>query len=369
MKQRVPFVDLKAQYASIKVEVDDAIQQIINSTAFIGGQAVADFENGFSSFCGAENCIGVGNGTDALFIAMKCLGIGRGDEVIVPANSFIASSEAVTQTGAQVVFCDVDPSRYTVDPVCVESKITDKTRAIIAVHLYGTPVDMDPICALAKKHKLFVIEDAAQAHGATYNGRTVGALGDVACFSFYPGKNLGAYGDGGAIVTQDRVMAEKMRMFKNHGRTDKYDHEFEGVNSRLDGLQAAVLSVKLKHLQKWSDTRLSHARRYNKLLESVDGIICPLIPSDSSPVFHLYVIRTDKRDELQQYLLGEGIACGIHYPTALPNLTAYQYLGHSKADFPVASAYESQILSLPIYPEMTEDEIDAVSSTVTRFFS
>ena len=242
----IPFLDLQRQYSDIKQEIDEAIQAVVSKSAFIGGPAVESFEAAFAAYCQAKHCVGVANGTDALFIAMKALGLKAGDEVIVPANSFIASSEAVTQTGARVVFADVDPQTYNIKVSEIEKHITSRTRAVIAVHLYGQPADMDPILALARKHELFVIEDAAQAHGALYKGRVVGSMGDVACFSFYPGKNLGAYGDAGAIVTNDSALASKARMFANHGRIDKYNHEIEGVNSRLDGLQAAVLSVKLQ---------------------------------------------------------------------------------------------------------------------------
>ena len=360
----VPFVDLKAQYLSIKEEMDNAIQYIIENTAFIGGDALKTFESRFAEFCGANYCVGVGNGTDALWIVLKSLGIGNGDEVIVPANSFVATSEAVTMAGAKVVFCDVDKARYTIDPALIESKISSRTKAIIPVHLYGCPADMDSINEIARKYQLYVIEDAAQAHGAVYKGQKVGTLGDAACFSFYPGKNLGAYGDGGAVVTNNGELAKKVRMYANHGRIGKYNHEFEGVNSRLDGLQAAVLNIKLNYLQKWSDDRLRNARRYNELLADCSSVICPIIPEETIPVFHLYVIRTEQRDALKDFLKENGISSGVHYPIALPNLDAYKYLGHTAGDFPISSMYQEKILSLPMYPELTDEMIKWVVGKV-----
>ena len=260
----VPFVDLKTQYQSIKGEIDKAISDVLSSSAFIGGPFVKSFEDAFAAFCGAKHCVGVGNGTDAIFLTLKAMGIGAGDEVITAANSFIATAEAITMTGARVVFADIRPDTYNIDPEKIEQRINKKTKAVIPVHLYGQPADMDPILAIARKHGLTVIEDAAQAHGATYKGRTVGTLADAACFSFYPGKNLGAYGDAGAVVTDDGNLALKVRMMANHGRIAKYDHEIEGVNSRLDGLQAAVLSAKLSHLPRWTIHRQNNASLYKK---------------------------------------------------------------------------------------------------------
>ena len=261
----IQLVDLKAQYQTIKPEIDAVISDVLTKTAFIGGAYVKDFEDAFAQFCGAKYCVGVANGTDALFVTLKCLGIGSGDEVIVPANTFIATAEAVTQAGGRVVFADIDPKTYNIDVTKLEGKITKKTKAIIPVHLYGQPADMDAILALAKKYNLKIIEDSAQAHGAAYKGRTIGSMGDAACFSFYPGKNLGAYGDAGAVVTNDEGLAKEVRMFANHGRLDKYDHKLEGVNSRLDALQAAILGVKLKHLAGWSEARRKNAYAYNRL--------------------------------------------------------------------------------------------------------
>jgi dTDP-4-amino-4,6-dideoxygalactose transaminase len=364
----IPLVDLNAQYNTIKNEIDQVISDVLTQSAFIGGAYVRDFEDAFASFCGVKHCIGVGNGTDALFVVLKSLGIGQGDEVIVPANSFIATAEAVTQTGARAVFADIDPRTYNIDVASVQQKVSPKTRALIPVHLYGQPADMDPLLALAAKHGLRVIEDAAQAHGAEYKGRKVGSIGHCACFSFYPGKNLGAYGDAGAIVTHDDDLARKARMFANHGRIDKYDHEFEGINSRLDGLQAAILSVKLKHLDEWTEKRRKAAHFYNILLK--DTLLrTPVETENVKAVYHLYVVRVskDRRTELQAHLRENGIATGIHYPIALPNLKAYAYLNHRSDQFPEATRASSEILSLPLYPELEEAHIKLIADAVKSF--
>jgi len=365
----IPFVDLKAQYNSIKHEIDEAVADIISSTEFIGGTSVDSFEKDFASFCGAEYCVGVGNGTDALTIALKALGIGAGEEVITVANSFIATSEAITNAGARVVFVDINPETYNIDVNKIEAKITKKTKAIVPVHLYGQPADMDPIIALAKKYNLKIVEDAAQAHGALYHERPIGSIGDMACFSFYPGKNLGAYGDGGAILTNNNELALKARKIANHGRTEKYNHELEGCNSRLDGLQAAILGVKLKHLAEWVDKRQINAYLYNKYLKDT-GVITPVEIKNIKAVYHLYVVRVKdgKRETFQDHLKKNGIATGIHYPIALPNLMAYQYLKHNEKDFPEATMASQEILSLPMFPELTEDQINYVARRVSEFY-
>ncbi len=362
----IPFVDLKTQYESIKGEIDKAIADVISSSAFIGGPFVKAFESAFASFCGAKHCIGVGNGTDAIFLTLKAMGIGRGDEVITAANSFIATSEAITMTGARVVFCDIRPDTCNIDPELIEGKITKKTKAVIPVHLYGQPADMDPILGIGRKHGLKVIEDAAQAHGATYKGRTVGTLADAACFSFYPGKNLGAYGDAGAVVTSDDDLALKVRMLANHGRIAKYDHEIEGVNSRLDGLQAAILGVKLRHLPAWTESRRGNAGLYNKYLSGVENIAVPCQVENVNSVYHLYVIRAKngRRNELQEYLKSKGISTGIHYPISLPCLTAYSYLKHAGGDFPHAVGSSQEILSIPMFAELREEQIQYVARNI-----
>ena len=362
---RVPFVDLKAQYDSIRQEMDRAIASVIEQSAFIGGSFVKQFEQDFARYCGVDHAVGVANGTDAIYIALRTLGVGPGDEVITAANTFIATSEAIKMAGAQVVFCDCDPVTYNIDVTKIEAKITPRTKAIIPVHLYGQPADMDAINAIAKKHNLRVIGDAAQAHGSTYKGRPVAALADITTFSFYPGKNLGAYGDAGALVTNNAEWAADGRMLANHGRVKKYDHDFEGVNSRLDGLQAAILSVKLRHLDKWTDSRRQHVAAYNSLLKG-SGLVTPGELPNVKAVYHLYVVRVPdgQRERLQESLKAAGIDTGIHYPIALPYLNAYRHLGHTEADFPVALKASREILSLPMYAELEEKQIRHVASQI-----
>lgn len=361
----IPFVDLKSQYESIKNEIDSVISDVISKSAFIGGPYTKAFEVAFADFCKVKHCIGVGNGTDALFIALKALNIGEGDEVITAANSFIATSEAITMTCAKVVFVDINPQTYNIDIEKIEEKITARSRAIIPVHLYGQPADMDPILDIAKKYDLKVIEDAAQAHGAVYKGRQIGSIGDMACFSFYPGKNLGAYGDAGAIVTNDDELAVKARMIANHGRIDKYNHQVEGVNSRLDGLQAAILEVKLRHLPKWTESRRRNAYLYNGYLKDTE-LITPMEIDNVKAVYHLYVVRAKKdlRQKLQDHLKSKGISTGIHYPIALPNLKAYAYLNHGGNKFPEAIKASQEILSLPMFPELEESQISYIAEKI-----
>ena len=365
---KIPFVDLKAQYTSIKEEIDSAIADVIANTAFIGGPFAKSFEDAFAEFCGVKHCVGVGNGTDALFIALKALGIGEGDEVITASNTFIATSEAITTTGAKVVFVDINPKTYNIDIEKIEEKITQRTKAIIPVHLYGQPADMDPIMDIAKRHNLKVIEDAAQAHGGLYKGRKIGSIGHIACFSFYPGKNLGAYGDAGAIVTNDDELAVKTRMLANHGRVEKYNHEVEGYNSRLDGIQAAILKVKLRHLPKWTESRRKNAYLYNEYLKHTE-LVTPTEIDDVKAVYHLYVVRVKKelRQKLQDHLKAEGIATGIHYPIALPNLKAYEYLKHSENIFTEATKASKEIVSLPMFPELEEAQIEYISAKIREF--
>jgi dTDP-4-amino-4,6-dideoxygalactose transaminase len=367
---KIPFVDLKKQYKSIKNEIDEAVFNVISQSAFIGGSYVKNFETAFAEFCNVKHCVGVGNGTDALFLALKALNIGSGDEVITAANSFVATSEAITMTDAKVVFADINPTTYNISIEEVEKRITSKTKAIVPVHLYGQPADMEALWRIADQYGLKIVEDAAQAHGAMYRGYTVGSLGDMACFSFYPGKNLGAYGDAGAVVTDDQELAIKVRMLANHGRVEKYDHKMEGVNSRLDGLQAAVLTVKLKHLPAWNKQRRKNAYLYNQNLEKTD-VVTPIEIDDVKAVYHLYVIRVKKklRKEFQQYLGANGIFTGIHYPIALPNLKAYRYLNHHKNDFPEATRASSEIVSLPMYPELEESNIQFVADHIRKFLN
>jgi dTDP-4-amino-4,6-dideoxygalactose transaminase len=370
---KIPFVDLQKQYLSIKNEIDDAIKNIIENTAFIKGKTLETFEQSFASMFDVKHCIGVGNGTDALIIALKAIGIGREDEIIVPANSFIASSEAITAVGAKVVFVDNHPQTYNINVDLIEEKITNRTKAIIPVHLYGQISDMEAILDIAQKHQLKIIEDSAQAHLAEYQfssgkWKMAGTMGDMATFSFFPGKNLGAYGDAGAIVTNNDDLARTARMYANHGRVAKYDHEFEGLNSRLDGLQAAILNVKLNYINEWTDKRRKAAAYYSELLKDMSDITIPKVEDKFLPAWHLYVIRTEKRYLLQSFLKEKGISTGIHYPIALPNLKAYQYLAHKPSDFPIASAYQHTLLSLPIFPEITNAQIEYVVKNISDFF-
>lgn len=358
----IAFVDLKTQYEGIAREIDTAIKEVILASSFIGGRFIKSFESNFGQYIGIKHCIGVGNGTDALFIALKVLGVKEGDEVITAANSFIATSEAITMAGARVLFVDCDKDTYNIDVKKIEWTITDKTKAIIPVHLYGQPAEMEKILEIAKKYNLFVIEDAAQSHAAKYKAKNIGTMGDVACFSFFPGKNLGAYGDAGAIVTNNDDLARKARMFANHGRIEKHDHEFEGVNSRLDGLQAAILDVKLKYLEQWIERRKVIARIYDEGLG--DAVITPKVIPDVRHVYHLYVIRVKKRDKIIKFLKDKGVSTGIHYPIPLPFLKAYSYLGHVPGDFPIAYSLKDEILSLPIHGDMTNELVKYVIEEV-----
>ncbi len=359
---KIPFVDLKVQYISIKEEIDQAIYNVIQNSAFIGGKYADAFEQNFANYIGVENCVGVGNGTDALYIALKALGVSEGDEVITAANTFIATSEAIAMTGARCVFVDCNEVTYNMDVEKLEHAINPKTKAIIPVHLYGQPAEMDKIKDVANKHNLYVVEDAAQAHGAEYQGQQVGTIGDMACFSFFPGKNLGAYGDAGAIVTNNNELARKARMFANHGRIEKYNHEFEGTNSRLDGLQAAILDVKLKYLDNWTERRRTIARMYDAALKDI--LITPGVLPDVKHVYHLYVIRTKNRDRVKELLAEKGIATGIHYPIPLPFLKAYSDFGHKPADFPIVHSIKDEILSLPIHGDMTDEQVDYVMDSL-----
>ena len=363
----IKFLDLKAQYHSIQPEIDAAIASVIADTAFVGGPYAKKFEEEFAAWIGADWCVGVGNGTDAIEIALEALDLPAGSEVIVPGNSFIASSEAVTRTGLKVVFADVDPGHYTLTEETVRAKLTPRTSAIMAVHLYGHPCDMPALRGVAEEADLKIIEDCAQAHGAACHGKTVGTDGDIATFSFYPGKNLGAYGDAGAIVTNDVVLAEKARKIANHGRIAKYDHEFEGRNSRLDGLQAAVLSAKLPHLNTWTEQRIMIAERYLTELAGIEGMVLPRRANWARQVYHLFVIRTERRDELKLWLADQGIETGVHYPVALTQMRAYNYLNQGCEDLFV-NKVGGTLLSLPIGEHMSEADVVTVSKALKTFF-
>ena len=364
----IPFVDLKAQYNSIKGEIDSAINSVISETAFIGGEYVKKFEDEFTALYGVKHCISVANGTDSLYIIMKMLGIGNGDEVITVANSWISSSETISQTGAKPVFVDIHPEYYSLDEMLLENAITSKTRAIIAVHLQGQMCEMNAIKDICSKHSIYLIEDCAQSHFSELHGKRAGTIGIAGSFSFYPGKNLGAYGDAGCIITNDDGLAVKCKMFARHGALIKNQHQIEGVNSRMDGLQAAILNAKLPYILKWTDARIANALLYKKHFSDIREIILPVIRPNSKHTFHLYVIRAAKRDELMNYLKNEGIETAIHNPTALPNLTAYKYLGLSENNFPIASKYQSEILSLPMYPELTEEKIVFIANKIKSFY-
>lgn len=363
----IPFVDLVAQYHRYKGELDAAIQGVLETSAFIGGPALSRFEKGFAEMCGVKHCVGVGNGTDAIYLALRAMGVGPGDEVITACNTFIATSEAVSMTGARPVFVDVDDATALMTADRVERAITPRTKAVIPVHLYGQMVDMPPLMALAKAKGLKVLEDTAQGHFAIEHGRRAGSWGDAATFSFYPGKNLGAYGDGGAVVTSDDAIAEQVRKIANHGRAEKFGHEMEGVNSRLDGLQAAILEVKLRHLETWSAERRAAARRYDALLAGIDGVVTPTVRTDGAHVFHLYVIRLKERDALRSFLGARNIQSGIHYPVPLHRLPAYSHLELGEGTFPVAEAMAKEIVSLPIFPEITEAQQARVADAVRAF--
>ncbi len=363
----IPFADLHAQYLTIKGGIDAAIVDVIRTSSFIRGSYVERFEEEFATAVGAKHCVSCGNGTDSLYIAMHALGVKPGDEVITTAHSWISTSETISQAGGNVVFCDTDVETYTIDPAQIESKITSRTVGIVPVHLYGQPADMDAIMSIARKYKLWVIEDCAQAHLARYKNRLVGSFGDAASYSFYPGKNLGAMGDAGAITTNDAALARRMAMFARHGGVKKGDHEIEGINSRLDGLQAAILSVKLPHLAGWTRRRQELAASYEALLQGIDGLGLPDTIQGREHVFHLYVIQHEKRDALARHLNGLGIQTVISYPTALPFLPAYARLGHQPADFPNAYRNQSLILSIPIFPEMTVAHQQAVADALRGF--
>jgi dTDP-4-amino-4,6-dideoxygalactose transaminase len=364
---KIPFVDLHAQYLTIQDQIDKAIQNVIAESAFIRGPQVEAFERAWAETLGVKHCVSCANGTDALQIAMRGLGVKPGDEVITTAHSWISTSAMITEAGGRVVFCDVDPVTFTIDPAQIESKITSRTVGLVPVHLYGQPADMDPIMAIARRHGLWVIEDCAQAHLAHYKGRFVGTFGNVATYSFYPGKNLGAYGDAGAITTNDDRLGDWMASFARHG--GKAEHVMEAVNSRMDGFQGAVLNVKLPHLPAWTEARRRVASDYDRLLAGVGDVETPKIGQDRDHVYHLYVIRTDRRDALKQRLEAAGVATGLHYPKALPFYPAYAYLGHRPEDFPVAHRNQSRILSLPIYPEMSLEMVDYVVDHISRFFA
>lgn len=359
-RSMIPLVDLKAQYAAIKPEIDAAVQRVLESTAFILGREVEDFERAFAAYSETPHAIGVASGTAALHLALLACGIEAGDEVITTPHTFIATAEAISHRGARPVFADIDPLTCNLDPAGVEAAVSPRTRAIVAVHLYGRPADMDGLRAVARRHDLRVIEDAAQAHGARYKGRCVGTLGDAAGFSFYPGKNLGGYGDGGMVTTGNAEAAARVRMLRDHGRQDKYRHQTVGYGERLDALQAAILAVKLRHLDAWTQRRRQAARTYRELLNGCAAIL-PGEPADAESVYHLFVVRVRDRERVLAELKAAGIGAGIHYPIPLHLQPAYGQLGYKRGAFPHAERAAEEVLSLPLYPEITDDQLAEVA--------
>lgn len=362
----VPFLDLKAQNRALKAEILPLWEKILDSAGFIGGKHVDAFEEEFASACSVKHCVAVNSGTDALRFIFLALGLEPGDEIITVPNTFIATTEAITQAGGKIVFVDVDPGTYNIDPAKIEEVITPRTRGIVPVHLYGQPADMDAILAIAKKHGLWVVEDACQAHLAEYKGRKVGSIGIAAAFSFYPGKNMGACGEGGAVTTNDENIAAKVRMLRDHGQSKKYHHEMEGYNGRCDALQTAALRVKLKHLPAWNEARRKNAQRYFELLKDTDGINLPIIHQNCLSVFHLFVIQVEERDIVQEALRKMGISTGLHYPIPLHLQKAYEHMKLPVGSFPVAEACAKRLLSLPMYPELIEEQIRCVSISLKK---
>lgn len=381
----VPFMDLKRQYELIKDEIDKAIQDTIDSCAFVAGDKVKEFENHFAQYSGVNCAVGISSGTSALYVALKALDIGKHDAVVTVPYTFIATVEAITLTGAKPIFIDIDEASYNISPVKIEEYIKNscewsnkknalidlnsklKIKAIVPVHLYGQMVDMDPIMKIAQKYKLSVIEDAAQAHGATYNAKKSGTIGNIGAFSFYPSKNLGAYGQGGMVITNDADLAEKVRMLIDHGQKERYHYAFEGWNFKMDGFQAAILDVKLNYLDDWNEDRRQNANYYNELLKEIDKIVIPKQLSQREHIYHLYVVRVKDRTGFQEFLRNSQIGTAIHYPISLHLQKAYQYLGYKEGDFPVAERCANEIVSLPMFPELTKQEIEYVCEKIREW--
>jgi dTDP-4-amino-4,6-dideoxygalactose transaminase len=364
---KIPFLDLKAQYATVKDEILPAINAVLDNTAYVLGKPVAEFEAAFGKEHGVQFCYGVSSGTDGNHMVLWALGVGPGDEVIMPANTFIATAWGATLCGATPVFVDCEQDSYNIDPKKVEAKITSRTKAIVAVHLYGQPADMDPLLEIGRKHKIAVVEDCAQSHFAEYKGKRTGGLGVASSFSFYPGKNLGAYGEGGAACTNDAGIARTFKMIRDHGSEKKYYHEIMGHNYRMEGIQGAVLGVKLRHLGAWTDARRKNAALYNKHLKGIPGIVTPTEMPYAKHVYHLYVIRAPKRDELAKFLEGKGISTGLHYPIPCHLQKVFAHLGGKPGDFPVTEKAANEILSLPMFAELTEEQIKYVADSIREF--
>jgi len=365
---KVPFLDLKKQYDAIAGDIDHAIHQVIQCTAFSGGPFVTAFEEQFAAFCKCKHAIGVGSGTDALWLALRGLGVGTGDEVVTVPNSFIATAEAISLCGASPVFVDVDEQSYTMNPRLLEQAITPKTKAIIPVHLYGQMADMDPIMEIARRHGLFVVEDACQAHGAEYRGMPAGTIGDAGCFSFYPGKNLGAYGEAGGVVTNNAELCAKIRMVREHGQSRKYVHEKIGVNSRMDGIQGAILSVKLGHLAEWNEARRRNAELYRSMLGCVNDIVLPTEMNYGKHVYHIFAVRVHDRAALMAELTRQDIGCAIHYPVPIHLQEAYAHLGMTRGSFPVAERCSDEVVSLPMSADLDATQIEFVVDVIKGFF-
>lgn len=366
---KVPFVNLKSQYDSIRFEIASALQRVLETTAFAGGPFVAQFEKEFAQFCGTKHAMGVSSGTSALWLSLLACGVGPGDEVITVPNTFIATAEAISFSGAKPVFVDVDEDHYLMDPALLEEAITPRTKAVIPVHLFGQMCDMDPIMEKAREHNLYIIEDACQAHGAVYKGKKAGTIGDLGCFSFYPGKNLGAYGEAGAVVTDDDEMARNIAILRDHGQSEKYYHNVIGWNDRMDGFQGAVLSVKLKYLEDWNKSRKKNALLYTGLLAGCTDLVLPPQAEYGEHVYHIYAIRVPNRPELGKYLSGKDIGWGIHYPVPIHLQEAYRFLGVKKGAFPIAEKCADEFISLPMYAELSQEQIAYVCQEIKVFFS
>ena len=364
---KVPYLDLQAQYQSIKDDIAAAVQRVLDSSTYVLGPSVREFEEAFARYCGTAHCAGVNSGTGALVLALRALEIGPGDEVVTAANTFVATVAAIAHTGAHPVLVDIDPRTRTIDPRLLPMALSRRTRAVIPVHLYGRPADMEAIMRLAEKYEVSVVEDAAQAHGARYRGRRIGSFGRLAAFSFYPGKNLGAYGEAGAVTTDDPELDRRLRMLRDHGSERKYYHDLVGYNARMEGIQGAVLGVKLRRLDQWNEARRRVAARYDELLRDLP-VTTPPVDPEVEPVYHLYVIETERRDALQAFLAERGVPTLIHYPVPVHLQRGYDFLGRRKGDFPVAERQAEQILSLPIFPEMTEAQVDYVAAQIQAFF-
>ena len=360
----IPFLDLKAQYKSIKSEIDPAVINVLESTQFVLGEHVAAFERDFASYCGAKHAIAVNSGTSALHLALLAAGVGPGDEVITIPFTFVATVSAICYTGATPVFVDIEPRSFTMDPALVEKAITPRTKAILPVHLYGQMADMKAILEVANRHGIPVIEDACQAHGAEFNGQRAGSMGVSGCFSFYPGKNLGAYGEGGAIVTSDDAHAKKMRMLRDWGQEKRYHHVLKGFNYRMEGIQGAILGVKLRHLESWTESRRARAREYDALLAGSERVKAPEQVAGRRHVYHIYAVRTPDRDTLQQALQAEGVQTGLHYPIPVHLQEAHADLGYKVGDFPQSEAAAAEVLSLPMFPEMTPAQVKEVVAAI-----